>query len=224
MSNATELQKDVLDELDWDPRVDAAHIGVTVSDSVVTLAGRVPSYEERVRAEKAAKRVAGVKGVANELKISLPSASERSDTDLAHTAVNALKWNVSVPRDAITVTVREAWLTLEGEVDWYFQRVAAEKAVRRLTGVKGIMNLIKVRPRVIPGDVKNRIENALRRAAELDASHVTVKVESGTVTLGGRVRSWPERDDAENAAWAAPGVANVRNEIRVERLPALAGV
>lgn len=224
MLSATELQKDVLDELDWDPRVDAAHIGVTVTDGVVTLAGRVPSYEERLRAEKAAKRVAGVKGVANELKVALPSASERSDTDLAKAAVNGLRWNTSVPRDAITVTVREAWLTLEGEVDWYYQRVAAEKTARRLIGVKGITNLVKIRSRPVPADVRIRIESALRRAAEVDASHVTVKTDAGKVTLGGTVRSWVEREDAENAAWSAPGVTNVANEIRVERMPALSAV
>ena len=216
MKTATELQKDVLEELDWEPAVSAADVGVTIEDGIVTLTGDVASYEEKIAAENAAKRVGGVRGVANDLRVRLPEVMERTDTDIAKIAANALEWSVHVPSDHITVTVKDGWLTLEGDVDWFFQKEAAGRAVRSLTGVKGVSNLIRVKPRLRAEDLKAKIGDALRRSASLDAEHILVKVEGGGVVLSGAVRSWAEREDAEKAAWAAPGVQNVDNRITIE--------
>src|SRR4051812_35151667 len=170
----SELQQKVLDELRWDPSVDAVHIGVSVKDGVVTLTGHVPSYAEKYAAERAAKRVGGVRAVANELDVKLPEGSRRTDEDIAAAAVNALRWNILVPADKIKVTVSKGWITLEGEVNWQFQRAAAERAVRDLPGVVGVSNYIVVKPRVRPTEIKARIQDALKRSAEVDAGNITV--------------------------------------------------
>ena len=215
MKNDVDLQRDVFDELKWEPAVHSTHIGVIVRDGVVTLEGVVDSYPEKWAAERAVKRVAGVKALAEELEVKLPGSGKQTDADIAEAAENAMKWDVLVPQDRIKVTVEKGFLTLEGQVDGEFQRSAAKRAVQYLTGVKGVANEITVKPNVAPTDVKAKIEAALKRNAILDAQQIQVEAEGGKVTLRGCVSSWMERDEAEAAAWAAPGVEKVKDLIAV---------
>lgn len=210
-----ELKKSVESELNFEPSINAAEIGVAVKNGVVTLSGRVPSYWEKVSAERAAARVSGVKAVANELEVRLPGSSERTDEDIAQAAVDTLRWSVLVPQDRIKVKVSKGWITLEGNVDWQYQKSAAEKAVRKLYGVLGVSNLIEVKPQVSKAEVKTSIEAALKRLAEVDANRIRVDTEDGKVVLSGSVRSWFEREEAERAAWAAPGVRSVEDRIAI---------
>lgn len=211
----TELQRDVLNELQWEPSVNAAHIGVLVKDGVVTLTGHVSTYVEKYAAERAAKCVHGVRAVANELDVKLPGSSQRTDEDIAIDAARELKSNTWVPADNIKVTVSDGWVRLEGEVEWHYQKEAAENSVRYLRGVRGLSNLIRVRPRVSPTDLKAKIEVAFLRSAELDARRVRVEVQGSKVILHGRVYSLVEKHEAERAAWSAPGVSEVDNQIVV---------
>ena len=211
----TQLQADVLAELKWDPRVQPNEIGVSVKDGVITLSGNVDSYTKKWAAEERAHKVRGVKAVANDIEVRLPGSSERTDADIAAAAVRALEWDAFMPTDCVHVTVSKGWVTLEGDVEWQYQRNAAERAVRNLIGVKGVSNLIKVTPKVAPSEVKQRIEQALKRITEEDAKRIAVEVEGSKVTLRGTVRSWAERQDAERTAWSAPGVTAVDNRISI---------
>ena len=215
MKSDMQLHTDVIEELQWDPRVKEAEIAVSAKGGVVTLTGWVETYAQKYAAERAVERVAGVRAVADDLVVRPLGTLRRNDTEIAHSAINALEWDIEVPNDKITVKVDSGWVTLKGEVDWNFQKRAAERAVRYLTGVKGITNAIEVTPKVSAVEVKSKIEAALKRNAELDAKRITVETTGDRVILKGNVRSWAERTDAERAAWAAPGVKEVDDRLYV---------
>jgi osmotically-inducible protein OsmY len=213
MKTDTQLQKDVIDELRWEPRVKEAEIAVSAKDGVVTLTGSVDTFAQKYEAERAVERVTGVRAVADDLTVKILGPHARSDTEIAHAAINALRWDIEVPDEKLTVKVENGWVTLKGETEWNYQKTAAERDVRCLAGVKGLSNLITVKPRASATEVKAKIEAALKRSAELDAKQITVEAADDTVTLKGRVRSWAERSDVERAAWAAPGVKEVHDQL-----------
>lgn len=215
MKADSEIKQDVEEELQWDPEIDATDVAVTVEGSVVTLTGFVHSFGDKYEAETIAKRVAGVHGVANDIEVRLPSADEVPDPEIARDAVAAIKGQLPHEWENIKVIVKGGWVTLEGEVEWNFQRDNAESAVRRLRGVKGVGNQINVTPKVMASEVKRKIDEAFRRSAEIDANRVTVETSGSEVVLMGSVRSWAERQEAQRAAWAAPGVTRVDNRITV---------
>lgn len=213
MKTDSQLQRDVLDELSWEPEVDHAHIGVAANQGVVTLTGHVPSYLQKIAAERAAKRVKGVKAVAEEIEVRFAFDPKTSDDEIAARIVQLFNWDISVPDDRIQVKVEKGYVTLTGEVDWNFQKTAAKAAAGRISGVTGVYNAVTVRARVSAGDVRERIMAAIKRSSALDAASIDVTVEGGTVKLRGNVHGWNERRIAENAAWAAPGVTKVKDQI-----------
>jgi osmotically-inducible protein OsmY len=218
MGKDAQLQSAVMDELRWEPSINAADIGVAAKEGVVTLTGFVRSYPEKQSAERAAKRVVGVKAVAEEIEIRLAGIHERTDSDIAKSAIAALAWNVIVPRDSVKVMVEHGWVTLEGEVGWQYQKMAAEDSVRNLPGVKGVSNLVQIKATVDTAHLKANIEQALVRNAQFDARQISVEAVAGKVVLRGQVRSWAEKEEAEHVAWSAPGVTKVENAVTVSGL------
>jgi osmotically-inducible protein OsmY len=201
--------------LKWDPDLDAENIAVSVKDGVVTLAGFVKSYSDRLEAEAAAKRVAGVLAVANDIEVRLPAIDQRPDPDIAKAAVAALKSELPISYDKIKIIVKDGWITLEGAAEWQYQKTTAENAVRKVKGVKGVTNVITVKPKVQPSELQRKILEAFKRNAEVDANRITVEASGSEVILKGTVRSWIEREEAERVAWSAPGVTKVEDRIVV---------
>jgi osmotically-inducible protein OsmY len=212
-----DLRQDILDELEFDPRVDAANVGVTVDDGIVTLTGHVGSYAERMAAERGVQRVKGVRAIAQEIEVRTTlGALTAADDEIARRILDMMAWNTQIPQDAIKIKVQKGWVTLTGEVEWDFQRVAAENAVWQLFGVLGVFNVVTVQPRVTVADVRHRIENALKRNAEVEAAGIRISVDGGKVVLEGKVRAWHERKAVEQAAWATPGVSAVEDRLVIQ--------
>ncbi|HVT37981.1 MAG TPA: BON domain-containing protein [Gemmatimonadaceae bacterium] len=215
MKSDSQLEQDVRDELHWDPSVNEAEIAIAVKGGVVTLLGGVSDYAQKLAAERAVTRVSGVRTIAEELKVRLPNTTQRTDREIAQAALGAMAWSTAVQKDRVTLKVEQGWVTLDGTLEWYYQRQAAEDVVRGMLGVMGVTNLIRVMPKASKVEVKSKIENALKRSAEIDSQRINVEAINGKVTLKGSVRSWAERRDAELAAWAAPGVADVDDLLTV---------
>ena len=215
MKTDSQLQHDVMAELEWEPSIHHEEIGVAVTDGVVTLSGYVHSYLEKLAAEEAARRVGGVKAIAEEIKVRYPSDAKTADAEIARRILDIFAWDVSIPAARIAVKVEHGWVTLTGTVDWFFQKDAARRVAGKIHGVTGVSNLIELHAVPTASDVRERIEAAFKRSADLDAASVTVLTDGGKVTLGGRVMAWSERATAERAAWAAPGVTSVDDNIMV---------
>ena len=215
MKSDSEIERDVKDELSWNPDLDATDIAVSVKSGVVTLTGFVKSYTDKYEAEAAAKRVSGVVAVANDIEVRMPSIDERPDPEIARDAVAAIKSQLPISSEKIKIVVKNGWITLEGQVEWQYQRSTAENAVRRIKGVKGVNNTIQLKPHAEPSEIKRKIQEAFRRNAEVDSNRIIVEADGSVVTLKGTVRSWIEREEAERAAWAAPGVTSVVDQIVV---------
>lgn len=216
MKNDSDLKKEVLEELEWEPSIDATKVGVSVNNGIVILSGRVNTHGEKLAAEKAAKRVAGVKAVVQEIEVKISAIHKRNDDEIAQMALNSLKWNTNVPEGRIQIEVEDGWITLEGKVDWFYQKEAAKNAVINLAGVRGVNNRIEIRAAVEIQNVKEKIKRAFERHASIDAGNIKVKIDGRKVILEGSVQSWAEKKQAEHAAWSAPGVTDVVDRLEIK--------
>jgi osmotically-inducible protein OsmY len=216
MKTDPEIQKDVMEELRWEPILNASEIGVAVKNGIVTLSGTVDTYGKKIAAEEAAKSVLGVKAVAEEIEVKIGSFAKKNDVEIAEAVLRSLKWHTSIPEDKIKVKVENGWVTLEGEVDWEYQKNAAKNTTENLLGVKGISNLITVKPSVTAKDVKDKISAAFHRSATLDSEKISIEIRGNKAVLSGTVRSWAEKEDAANAAWNAQGITSVENKLVID--------
>ncbi len=216
MKTDLEIQKDVVEQLKWEPFLNAAQIGVSVKNGIVTLSGQVDAYSKKILAEKAAKKVAGVKAIAEDIQVGLSPAYRKTDAEVAEAVVNALKWHTMIPEEKIRVSVEEGNVKLEGEVEWEYQRNQAKTSVENLSGVKYVTNLITVKPKITPYELQQKITASFQRSANIDAGKITAEVLGGKAILRGKVRSFAEKEDAENAVWSAPGIVSVENKLVIE--------
>ncbi|MBS1523538.1 MAG: BON domain-containing protein [Bacteroidetes bacterium] len=215
MRTDAQIQKDVIEEIKWEPAITSSEIGVSVSNGIVTLSGQVSTYSEKLHAEEAAKRIAGVKAIAEDIHVGVSTGYTRTDTEIAQAVLNALKWHTDIPDYQMSVKVEDGQVKLEGEVEWEFQRQNAKKVIENLAGIRSVINLIKVTPKIAPTDIQKKITAAFHRSATIDAQKIKAEVSGSKVTLKGRVRSISEKEDAENAAWAAPGVFSIDNQLEI---------
>ena len=216
MKTDIEIQKDVMDELKWEPLLSASEIGVAVKQGVVTLSGTVDSFSKKEEAENAAKRVSGVKAMAEDIEVKPFATNQKNDTEIARMIADSLKWHSAVQEDKIKVKVEDGWVTLEGEVEWEYQKDAIKNSIKNLVGIIGISNIISVKPTITAKDIKQKISLAFHRSATLDAGRIDIEIQGNKAILSGRVRSWAEKNDAENAAWKAQGITSIENKLIID--------